>query len=95
MKTITVAIALLFASCALFAQHSGGLVERLKRSDKNGDGKIDDGERAAIRERIRKRWQRPQSTTPLPPANVAAERLNRAYSPCGVLAESRRNLWLD
>ena len=75
MKTITVAIAVLFASCALYAQHSSGRVERLKRSDRNGDGKIDDGERTAIRELIRKRWQQPQSTTLLPPANVAAERL--------------------
>lgn len=46
----------------------------LKRFDKNGDGKIDDGERAAIRELIRKRRQ-PQSTTPLPPANASQKDL--------------------
>jgi acetyl esterase/lipase/S-formylglutathione hydrolase FrmB len=40
MKTITVGIAVLFASCALYAQQGGGLAEHFKQLDRNGDGKL-------------------------------------------------------
>ncbi len=47
-------------------QKSGNVADdpRLKQFDKNGDGKIDDSERGAIRELMRKRAQKPGAMTP-------------------------------
>jgi para-nitrobenzyl esterase len=47
-------------------QKSGNVTDdpRLKQFDKNGDGKIDDSERATIREMMRKRVQKPGAVTP-------------------------------
>jgi polyhydroxybutyrate depolymerase len=48
---------------------------RLKKFDKNGDGKIDDAERAAIREVMRKRSQKAGAMTPSGKTDTVGNRL--------------------
>jgi len=68
--TITIInLAALLACLTLWAQEpacaaGGGLADRFNQLDKNGDGKIDDSERAALREFIRQRGQQKGMMTP-------------------------------
>ena len=48
----------------VFAQQSGSPAERLKQFDKDGDGKVSDSERQAIREKMRARGAKSGSMTP-------------------------------
>jgi polyhydroxybutyrate depolymerase len=80
MKTPTLSLlALLLAAAALAQQpqKSGNVADdpRLKRFDKNGDGKIDDSERAATREWMRKRQQKPDAMTPSGKTETVGNRL--------------------
>jgi hypothetical protein len=43
------------AAALAFAQQNGGFAERNQQFDQNGDGKIDDSERQAVREKMRAR----------------------------------------
>ena len=68
--TITIInLAALLACLTPWAQEpacaaGGGLADRFNQLDKNGDGKIDDSERAALREFIRQRGQQKGMMTP-------------------------------
>jgi len=51
-----------------------GLTERFKQLDRNGDGKIDDSERTALREFMRQRWQQEGSMTPSGKTDIVGNR---------------------